>query len=169
MCPQQLIVHSSSLPLQLSSVKLTHCLQQQHFVAGIQVGVFHVRVVWVGYIVDGCVLCVFLTFYCLIHERHTAEMPVSGSADYCVLTFMVPMVSHSTLFPYLSCSALSQTFTDSRRQRNEEISQSNCLHNCCCYCCLLCLFTILQVSLLEKYFPLATELHDITQCCLKVK
>ena len=30
-------------------------------------------------------------------------------------------------------------------------------------------FTILQVSLLEKYFPLATKLHDIIQGCLKVK
>ena len=39
-------------------------------------------------------VCV-LFFHCLIHERHTAEMSVSGSAGYCVLTFMVPMVSHS--------------------------------------------------------------------------
>ena len=60
MCPPLLIVHSSSISLQLSSVKLSHCLQQQPgFVTGVQVSVFHVRVVSEGYIVDGCVLCVY--------------------------------------------------------------------------------------------------------------
>ena len=64
--------------------------------AGIQVGVCYARVMCVGYYIeDGCVLCVLLTFHCFVHKRHTAEMPVSGSAGYCVLTFMVPMVSHS--------------------------------------------------------------------------
>ena len=42
-------------------------------------------------------MCVLLTFHCLVHERHTSEMPVSGSAGYCVLTctVLVPMVSHA--------------------------------------------------------------------------
>ena len=40
MCFQLQIVHSSSISLQLSSVKLSHCLQQQPgFVVGIQVSV----------------------------------------------------------------------------------------------------------------------------------
>ena len=53
MCPQLLTVHSSSISLQLSSVKLSHCLQQQPgFVAGVQVSVFHVSGVCVYGIYD---------------------------------------------------------------------------------------------------------------------
>ena len=57
---------------------------------------YHARVVYhmIIYCRWLCTVCVLLTFHCLVHERHTVEVPDSGSAGYCVLTVLVSMVSH---------------------------------------------------------------------------